>query len=105
MLIGVGEEIDESQMEELDDLETGTDVDVWDHKIAKEMRSLVEIFAEVVSEHKIVAPTATIYDAGGAVAVNFADGLPAKVTFTMPKTSTHFELEVGERRIKQTVVV
>ena len=41
------------------------------------------VFAEVVSEHKIVAPTATIYDATGAVAVNFADGLPAKVTFTL----------------------
>lgn len=104
VLIGVGDEVDEGQMEELDDLDTGTEVDIWDHKIAKEMRSLVEIFAEVVSEHKIVAPTATIYDSFGQVAARFADGLPAKVTFTMQPKSTFFELEVGGRRIKQTIV-
>lgn len=105
VLIGVGEQADEGQMEELDDLDTGTDVDIWDHKMAKEMRSLVEIFAEVVSENKIVAPTATIYDATGAVAVTFADGLPAKVKFTMPKASRFFELEVAGKRIRQTVEV
>jgi hypothetical protein len=104
VLVGVGNEVDEEQMEELDDLDTGTDVDIWDHKIAKEMRSLVEIFAEVVSENKIVAPTATIYDDTGAVAIQFTDGLPAKVTFSMPATSRAFELEVGGQRIRQTVV-
>ncbi len=104
VLIGIGDQVDEGQMEELDDLESGTDVDIWDHKIAKEMRSLIEIFAEVVSENKIVAPTATIYDETGAVAMQFADGLPAKVTFNMPASSKSFELEVGARRIKQTVV-
>jgi hypothetical protein len=34
-LVGIGDAINESQMEELDDLESGTDVDIWDHKIAK----------------------------------------------------------------------
>ncbi len=104
VLIGVGDEIDEGQMEELDDLDTGTDVDVWDHKIAKEMRAVIEIFAEVVSEHQIVAPTGTIYDDSGNVAVRFTDGLPAKVTFKMSPSSNAFELEVGGRRIRQTLV-
>jgi len=104
VLIGVGDEIDEDQMEELDDLDTGTDVDIWDHKIAREMRGLVEIFAEVVSEHQIIAPTATIYDDSGNVVARFADGLPAKVTFTMPASSNAFELEVAGRRIRQTVL-
>jgi hypothetical protein len=105
VLIGVGAEINEGQMEELDDLDTGTDVDIWDHKIAKEMRSMKEIFAEVVSENKIVAPTATIYDEQGQVAAKFPDGLPAKVKFMMPAQSSAFELEVGGRRIRQTVKV
>lgn len=104
VLVGVGDEIDESQMEELDDLDTGTDVDIWDHKIAKEMRQLIEIFAEVVSENQIVAPSATIYDSTGKAVVRFADGLPAKVKFVMPAHSDAFELEVGDRRIRQTVV-
>jgi hypothetical protein len=103
VLIGVGSEIDEDQMEELDDLETGTNVDIWDHKIAKEMRSLIEIFAEVVSENQIVAPSAKIYDESGNVAQQFSDGLPAKVMFTLPVESNSFELEVAGRRIMQTI--
>src|SRR5262249_17432662 len=105
VLIGVGEGINEGQMEELDDLESGTDVDIWDHKIARDMRSLIEIFAEVVSENQIVADTARIYDETGQVVKAFNDGLPARVSFTMPATSKFFELEVNGEKIKQTVVV
>jgi hypothetical protein len=104
VLIGVGSQIDEDQMEELDDLESGTDVDIWDHKIAKEMRAMKEIFAEVVSENQIVAPTATIYDDQGNVAARFADGLPAKVSFKMSPTANAFELDVAGRRIRQTLL-
>src|ERR1700722_19524631 len=46
VLIGVGPDVNEQQMEELDDLDTGTEVDLWDHKLAGEMRQVQEIFAE-----------------------------------------------------------
>lgn len=101
VLIGVGNEIDESQMEELDDLDTGTDIDIWDHKISKEMRSLMEIFAEVVDENQLVAPTATITDANGKVVKRYSDGLPAKISFTLPSQSDWFELNVAGRIIHQ----
>jgi hypothetical protein len=103
VLIGVGEEVDEKQMEELDDLDTGTDVDVWDHKIAKEMRAVVEIFAEVVDENQIIASRARVLDAGGRVVKAFEDGMPAKVSFTMPASSPYFELEVNGERVRQPV--
>jgi len=104
VLIGVGTEFDERQMEQLDDLDTGTDVDIWDHKIAKDMRSLVEIFAEVVDEHQIVAPAGKVYDAYGAVVKNLSDGVPTKVSFSMPFSSKWFELEIGGQRVRQSVV-
>ncbi len=104
VLIGLGDEIDEAQMEELDDLESGTNVDIWDHKIAKDMRDLKEIFAEVVSENQIIAPTARIYDSNGQIIKNFSDGLPAKVIFDLPQRSTWFELEVAGRRIRQSII-
>lgn len=104
VLIGVGDEIDEEQMKELDDLDTGTDFDLWDHKIAVELRALSEIIVELVNENRIVAPTATVYDDQGNIAHRFADGLPAQGTFTIPATSTFFELEVGGQRVKQTVI-
>ncbi|MCG5060409.1 MAG: VWA domain-containing protein [Limnoraphis sp. WC205] len=103
VLIGVGEEIDQTQLEELDDLATDTGVDIWDHKIASEMSGLVEIFAEVVDENKIVAPTGTLYDSSGKIVKRYTDGLPAKVTFSLPGDSEWFELEVYGQRIRQTL--
>jgi len=104
VLIGVGEQIEERQMVELDDLDSGTEVDVWDHKIAREMRGLVEIFAEVVDENTIVAPTARLFDASGQLIKQFSDGLPAKVSFRMSGNSPWFELEVGGERVRQSVI-
>ena len=104
ILIGIGNEIDENQMIELDDLDTGTDIDIWDHKIAKDMRDLMEIFAELVDENQIVAPTATIYGSGGQLVKRFADGLPAKVVLDLPVDTQWFELEVLDQRIRQSLL-
>src|SRR5262245_43505903 len=43
VLIGVGRDVNERQMEELDDLDTGTQIDLWDHKLAAELRQLQQI--------------------------------------------------------------
>ena len=104
VLVGMGTKIDEAQMEELDDLDTGTDVDLWDHKIAAEMRSMVEIFAEVVRENQIVASAGVVYDAQGQIVKRFSDGLPAMITIALPAGHKWFELEVEGQRIRQTVV-
>lgn len=104
VLVGVGTAIDEGQMVQLDNLDTGTGIDIWDHKIAKEMRGLVEIFAELVTESQIVAPTAAIYDSTGALAKRFSDGLPAKASVVLPLSSEWFELEAGGQRFRQTVL-
>ncbi|MGK7899630.1 MAG: vWA domain-containing protein [Xenococcus sp. (in: cyanobacteria)] len=104
VLIGIGDEIDASQLEALDDLDTGTDIDIWDHKIIDEMRALEEIFAEVVNENQIIAPTGKIYDSEGKVIKQYTDGLPTKILFSMPVNNQWFELEVGEQRIRQTVI-
>lgn len=103
VLIGVGNHIDESQMIELDDLPTGTDVDIWDHKIAKEMRAISEIIVELISDI-VTSQPATIYDDQGSIVKKFSDGLPASVSFSMPATSKFFELEIGSQRFPQKVV-
>lgn len=103
VLVGVGKDIDERQMEDLDDLDTGTGVDIWDHKIAREMRDLNDIFAELADENMIVAPWARLHGPNGAVIKKFSTGLPARVTFTLPPGSTWFELELGDRRVRQTL--
>src|SRR5262249_26771303 len=85
VLIGVGRDVDERQMEELDDLDTGTEVDLWDHKLAAEMRMVEEIFAEVVDKNARVADSGKILDPMGKIVKNYSDtGVPAYLEFEMP---------------------
>ena len=102
VLIGIGPSVNEAQMEELDDLDTGTDVDLWDHKLAAEMRVLQEIFAEVVDKNARVADHGRILDPNGKVVKDYSDtGLPAFLEFEMPANSQYFTLEVNGNRIHQ----
>src|SRR5262249_629859 len=102
VLIGIGPDVQEKQMEELDDLETGTPVDLWDHKLAAEMRVLQEIFAEVVDKNARVADHGKILDPQGRVVKDFSDsGLPAYLEFEMPVGADYFTLEVNGQRIHQ----
>ena len=102
VLIGVGESVSESQMEDLDDLDTGTDVDLWDHKLAAEMRVLQEIFAEVVDKNARVANNGRILDAHGQLVKDYSDtGLPAFLEFEMPAGSDFFTLDVNGKRVQQ----
>ena len=102
VLIGVGESVSESQMEDLDDLDTGTDVDLWDHKLAAEMRVLQEIFAEVVDKNARVANNGRILDPRGQLVKDYGDtGLPAFLEFEMPAGSDFFTLDVNGKRVQQ----
>lgn len=101
VLIGLGEDINRQQLEELDDLDPGVPIDVWDHKIATEMRQLEEIFAEVVNENEILFPPSTIHDSTGAVVKNLSGGVPAKVDFEISADSEYFELRCEGASIRQ----
>jgi len=109
VLLGVGELVDEGQMEELDDMFEGSDlcdqlgnpIDLWDHKLASEMRSLNEIFAEVVSDQVMIADSGEILDAAGKVLHRFSDGLPARLRFHLPPGSTAFTLKFPDGQVTQ----
>lgn len=102
VLIGVGAHVNEEQMEELDDLHTGTHLDLWDHKIAREMRVLQEIFAEVVDKKARVADHGKIKDADGRLIKDYAgEGLPAFLDFEVPPETKSFTLEVNGVTVTQ----
>ena len=116
VLIGIGKDCDESQMEELDDLldneglqdPAGNDIDIWDHSMAANMKSLAAIFKEVVSRNTIVAPSAVITDEKGDPVRSdqpFTDGLPAIFEFELPMDSKSFTLALpGGQRFVQPLV-
>ncbi|MCB9078362.1 MAG: VWA domain-containing protein [Anaerolineaceae bacterium] len=97
VIIGLGNQVDREQMDELDDLETGTEVDLWDTKLASEMKDLSEIFAEVVEEGTILVPgDGIIKDNQGNIIIDYRDtGLPGILEFTLPPSSKSFHLEVA----------
>lgn len=104
VLIGIGSSVNERQMEELDDLDTGTNVDLWDHKLAAELTSLQQIFAEVIDENARVADRGRILDANGRVLKDYSDtGVPAKLEFEVPPGMQYFTLEVNGNRIHQAL--
>jgi hypothetical protein len=104
VLIGMGPSVNETQMEELDDLDSGTSIDLWDHKLASEMRVLEEIFAEVVDRNARVADNGRIVDPQGRVVKDFSDsGLPAYLEFEMPSGAEYFTLEVNGTRVHQVL--
>ncbi|MFQ3591590.1 MAG: VWA domain-containing protein [Gemmataceae bacterium] len=104
VLIGVGPDVSEYQMQELDDLDTGSAIDLWDHKIAKEMRVLEQIFAEVVDQNTRVADHGRILDPTGRVLRDYAGvGLPAYLEFEVPAEAAYFTLEVNGSQIHQTL--
>ena len=106
VLIGLGEEVDEAQMIELDDMDygglkdrDGGVIDLWDHALASEMASLDEIFCECVSANSIIAPSATIIDSSGQPVKrvgggSFSDGLPALIEFICAPNATSFTLTI-----------
>jgi hypothetical protein len=102
VLIGLGPEVNEKQLEDLDDLDTGTAIDLWDHKLAAEMKQLQEIFAEVVDRNARVADNGKVLDPQGRVVKNYSDtGLPALLTFELPAGTSYFTLEVNGHQIHQ----
>lgn len=103
ILIGVGDEINEKQMDELDNLDTGTSVDIWDHKIAHQMKDMLEIFSELVDENQIVAQFAKIFDEDQKLVKSFNDGLPAKIKVSLPMGSKSFCLEADGTTIIQKI--
>lgn len=110
VIIGLGSEFSDASsaasvaLEELDDLDDdpvyGVEgQDLWDHKIAKDMQSLDEIFAEVVDDNAVLCLGARVTDSNGADVVSedgrsYSDGLPALLRFVMPADSDSFTLHL-----------
>lgn len=105
VMIGVGGHIDEAQMQVLDDLDTGTNVDLWDHKLANTMQHLAEVFTEVVDENMIIAEQGRVLDDQHNVLKDYRDtGLPAVLEFVLLKGAKAFTVEIGVNAVIQKIV-
>ena len=104
VLIGVGKNIDRAHLEALDTLDTGTAIDLWDYRLAPEMRDVLELFTEVGDSHTIICPGGAVLDPSGNMIADYhAQGLPARISFTLPAALKSFVVDMAGTRIEQRI--
>lgn len=101
ILVGVGSEVDEEQMESIAHVEHAGVGHLWCHRIAEEISQIAELVAVLVDETMTVAAGGTIYDDKGKVLKIYESRLPAVLEFTIPEGCKSFTLEVAGQRFTQ----
>ncbi len=101
VLVGVGDQVDEEQMEEICHEEYPGVGHLWCHRVADRMEEMAELVAVLVDETMTVAAGGTIYDDRGSVVKVYEARLPAVLEFTVPENCKSFTLEVAGQRYTQ----
>jgi hypothetical protein len=103
VFVGVGDQVDEEQMEEISH-ETYPGVGhLWCHRIADRMEEMAELVAVLVDETMTVAAGGTLYDEQGKVLKSYEGRLPAVLEFDVPPTCKAFTLEVAGQKFTQPI--
>jgi hypothetical protein len=101
VLVGVGDQVDEEQMEEICHEEYPGVGHLWCHRVADRMEEMAELVAVLVDETMTVAAGGTIYDDRGSIVKVYEARLPAVLEFTVPEGCKSFTLEVAGQRFTQ----
>lgn len=101
VLVGVGDQVDEEQMEEICHEEYPGVGHLWCHRVADRMEEMAELVAVLVDETMTVAAGGTIYDDKGRIVKVYEARLPAVLEFTVPEGCKSFTLEVAGQRYTQ----
>jgi hypothetical protein len=101
ILVGVGDQVDEGQMEDICHAEYPGVGHLWCHRVAHEISQVAELVAVLVDETMTVAAGGTIYDDRGQVLKIYESRLPAVLEFEVPEGCTSFTLEVAGQRYTQ----
>lgn len=92
----------ESRFNDLDDFESGTDVDVWDHKWVHELSDWNQIFIEMVKEMPLGLGGQILDATGNQILAR--DEFNFGIEFTMPGNSPEFTLTLeGAGEFKQAI--
>jgi hypothetical protein len=101
VLVGVGDGIDEAQLERIAHAEYDGVGHIWCHRTAKEIKNVAEIVAVLVDETMTVAAGGTIYDDKGKIVKEYEGRLPAVLEFEVQEGCRSFTLEVSGQRFTQ----
>ncbi len=103
ILVGVGNDVDEEQMEDISHEEYPAVGHLWCHRIAAEISQVAELVAVLVDETMTVAAGGTVYDDQGKVLKIYEGRLPAVLKFEIPEGARSFTLEVSGKQYTQPI--
>lgn len=101
ILVGVGDGVDEEQMEDICHEEYPGFGHLWCHRVAEEINQVAELVAVLVDESMTVASGGTVYDDKGKVVAKYESRLPAILEFKVPEGCKSFTLEINGQRYTQ----
>lgn len=103
VLVGVGDQVDEEQMETICHEEYPGVGHLWCHRVADRMEEMAELVAVLVDETMTVAAGGTVYDDKGNVLKVYEARLPAVLEFDVPAGCKKFVLEVSGQKFEQMI--
>lgn len=103
VLVGVGSQVNEAQLEEIAHVEAPGAEHLWCHRVAEEMHQMAELVSGLVDDTMTVASGGAVYDAKGGLVRRYEKRLPAVLEFTLPAGHDRFTLEVEGRRYTQEI--
>ncbi len=103
VLVGVGDQVDEEQMEHICHEEYPGVGHLWCHRVADRMEEMAELVAVLVDETMTVAAGGTISDDKGNVLKVYEARLPAVLEFKVPEGCKSFTLEVAGQKFTQPI--
>lgn len=103
VLVGVGQQVDEEQMEDICHDEYPGVGHLWCHRVADRMEEMAELVAVLVDETMTVAAGGSILDDKGNVLKVYESRLPAVLEFDIPAGCKKFILEVAGQKFEQMI--
>lgn len=104
VLVGVGAQCDEEQMEDIAHVEYPGVGHLWCHRHADKMEEMADLVAVLVDETMTVAAGGRVLDgATGAVLKVYEGRLPAVLDFEVPESCREFVLEVADQQFRQAI--
>ena len=103
VLVGVGSEVDEEQMESICHAEYAGIEHMWCHRVAEEMDEIAQLVAVLVDESMTIASSGRLLDHRDQVIQVYEGRIPAVLEFEVPEGCPYFVLEINGERYQQAV--
>lgn len=103
VFVGVGDGVNEEQMEDICHTEYGGLEHMWCHRVAEEMDEIAQLVAVLVDETMTINSSGRLLDHQGQVLQVYEGRIPAVLEFTVPEGCTRFTLEINGERYEQEI--